>query len=102
MSKWQSETTGLESKEQLKSYRKDKWKGLLLQNNLDLDLYPWWTDEEKELEEKLWEEADKDYEKRKEDLSKALHKLEALKLPIYFQEIGVENQDIGVWLKLKR
>ena len=99
MSKWISETTGLESKAQLKSHRKDRWKGLLLQNSLDLEMYPWWTDEEKALERSLFAEADKDYEERKAKLKQEIKKLSKEDKAKYFQEIGETEQDIDIWLK---
>ena len=99
MSRWISETLDIESKEQLKSHRKDKWRGLLIQNGLDLDLYPWWTDEEKALEQTLWIEANKDYEERKVVLKTQIDKLSVKNADIYFQEIGIEKQDINIWLK---
>ena len=99
MNKWKSETLELESKEQLKSHRKDKWKGVLLQNNLDLEMYHWWANEEKILEQTLFIEADKDYEVRKLVLKSQIDKLSAENKLIYFKEIGVESQDINIWLK---
>ncbi len=99
MNKWKSETLDIESKEQLKSHRKDKWRGLLIQNGLDLELYPWWTQEEKDLERALWLEADKDYEERKLILKSQVDKLSVKNTDVYFQEIGIEKQDTNVWLK---
>ena len=99
MSKWKSETTELESKAQLKSHRKDKWKGLLLQNDLDLEMYPWWSDEEKIFERTLFAEADKNYEERKVKLKQELKKLSKENKTKYFQEIGEIEQDEDIWLK---
>jgi len=99
MSKWKSKTTDLESKEQLKSHRKDKWKGLLIQNNLDLEMYPWWTDEEKTLERTLFAAADVDYEERKLKLKQEIKELSIEDKVKYFQETGVDEQDIDIWLK---
>ena len=99
MSKWKSETTNLESKAQLKSHRKDKWKGLLLQNNLDLELYSWWTEEEKALERTLFAEADENYEERKLKLNQEIKNLSIEDKSKYFQEIGTAGQDADIWLK---
>ena len=97
--KWKSETFNIESKEQLKSYRKAMWMGLLLQNNLDLVFYPWWTNEEKDLELTLFVKADEDYETKKIELKQAIKKLSEENKTKYFQEIGVVKQDEDVWLK---
>jgi hypothetical protein len=101
VNKWKSETTGLESKEQLKAHRAHKWLGLLSQNNLDLFLTFWWTQEEKVLEQTLWVEADIDYEVRKQDLKKQLDLLTDSELSQYMEDIGISDigrSDISVWL----
>ena len=98
MSKWKSETTNLESKEQLKSHRKDMWRGLLLQNGLDIDLIPFWTQAEKDIEQNLWAQADVDYENRKAILKEQLKALSGDDLKIYFSEIGIAEQDVDTWL----
>ena len=99
MSRWKSETFNIESKEQLKSYRKDMWKGLLMQNGLDLEMYPWWTVDEIALESNLFSQADENYEERKLALKAKLEKLAPVYLIRYFDEIGVNEVLIEDWLK---
>ena len=94
-----SETFGFESKSQLKATRKGIWKGLLLRNGLDLEMYPWWTQEEKDLERILWIKADEDYETRKSKLKTQIDVLSVGDKAIYFKEIGIESQDTNIWLK---
>uniref|UniRef100_A0A6M3IX13 Uncharacterized protein n=1 Tax=viral metagenome TaxID=1070528 RepID=A0A6M3IX13_9ZZZZ len=53
---------------QLKATRKVIWLNLLADNNLDLDFYHWWTEDQKILERTLWEQADAEYEERKIEL----------------------------------
>jgi len=101
MSRWISETTELESKEQLKAHRKHMWLGLLLSNGLDEDLIPFWTQAEKDLELELWAKADANYENRKVVLKRQLEALDSKELGVYFSEIGVEVQDITKWLKVE-
>ena len=84
MNKWKSLSTGLESKEQLKAHRTHKWKGLLLQNNLDLFRAKWWTPTEEALELTLWDEANVDYETRKTDLKTKIKALKAADKKKYF------------------
>ena len=98
MSRWKSETLGLESKAQLQSHRKDKWRSLLLQNGLDVELIPFWTQTEKDIEQNLWTKADVDYENRKAILKEQLKALSGDDLKVYFSEIGVDEQDINTWL----
>lgn len=54
----------------LKQERADIWNGLLIHNGLDIRQYPWWTDEDKALEQKLWEQADRRYEGKRTELAK--------------------------------
>ena len=99
MSKWQSETTKLESKAQLKAHRRRIWNALLKTNSLFIEEYPWWTDEEKELERQLFTEADKDYEKRKKTLKSDIKKLPVNSQAIYFHDIGIDTAtNIDEWL----
>ena len=79
------------------------WRGLLIQNGLDIEMYPWWTEEEKALEQTLFIRADEDYETRKSEL--LLH-LQALRnaspefIKIYFGEIGIAPDTVlEDWLK---
>jgi len=97
--KFKSETFGLHSKLQLQAFRKQKWRALLGKNGLDKELIEWWTDDEKAIEAEAWKEADADYEIRKEALKNQLKQLDASTLEIYFNEIGVEPQDVDVWIK---
>ena len=102
MSKWKSETHGLPSKSQLKSYRFQKMNELLLDNDLDLKFYPFWSAAEIALEITLWEDADTNsvygYEKRKEVLRGQLAALDANELAVYFQEIGVPESSVEDYL----
>jgi len=99
MSPYISDTTGLESKAQLKAHRKHRWQGLLLQNGLDPDLQRWWTQEELDLEESLWEQADVEYEERKTALKAKLDKLAPAELDTYFTEIGVAKTSVADYLR---
>ena len=102
MDKWLSSSTGLESKEQLKSHRNDRWKGLLFQNNLDLLRALWWTPTEQALELTLWDEADIEYEDRKKALKAQIDKLKTADKEKYLVDIGCdENTDIDTWLDIK-
>ena len=102
MDKWISQSTGLESKEQLKSHRNDRWRGLLLKNNLDLLRAKWWTPEEDALELTLWDEADIEYEQRKKALKAQIDNLKTADKEKYLTEIGKEkDEDIDIWLNIK-
>uniref|UniRef100_A0A6M3K0Y5 Uncharacterized protein n=1 Tax=viral metagenome TaxID=1070528 RepID=A0A6M3K0Y5_9ZZZZ len=102
MNKWISQSTGLESKEQLKSHRNDRWRGLLLKNNLDLLRALWWTPTEQALELTLWNEADVEYEQRKVKLKADIDRLKQADKEKYLTEIGMgKDENIDTWLNIK-
>lgn len=96
--KFGSDIFNLPSKLWLKYNRKIKWRGLLLQNDLDLELSSWWSGDEKLLEQDLWVEADLDYDGRKVLLKEQLKALSKDDLKVYFSEIGIAEQDVDTWL----
>jgi hypothetical protein len=98
MSKWKSETFELESKSQLKAHRKHKFDELLMDNDLDLLNYSFWSQAEKDLEILLWKEADDAYEIRKDVLRPQLTALITNDLVKYFQEIGVPESSVEDYL----
>lgn len=53
------------NKKYLKARRKMIWKKKLANAGLDLEMYPWWSDEDKVVERGSWAEADTDYEAMK-------------------------------------
>ena len=98
LDKFYSATTELYSKLQLKEFRKQKWLGLLIQKGLDVQLAPFWTQVEKDLEVELWLLADAYYEELKAELKSNLEALPAEGLAAYWAEIGVEPQNLNEWL----
>lgn len=98
MNKWKSETTDLPSKAQVKQYRVHLWKVLCAQNNLSLELYPIWAEDEKAQARQLWSDTISDYNHRKAELKQALKSLSPEKQTKYFQEIGVNKQNVDDWL----
>ncbi|MDH5541978.1 MAG: hypothetical protein OEY64_03325 [Nitrospinota bacterium] len=94
MSKWESETTELESKAQLKRHRAHKIEELTFDNELSP-----WCDADKVKQAVLFAEADAEYEQRKANLKTAILELSASERSIYFTEIGVPTDtDVNVWL----
>ncbi len=94
MSKWKSETTGLESKRQLQSHRDDKLSELISDNRLSP-----WCDADKAKQIILFAEADVLYEERKSKLKTAIQNLSTAKRKLYFTEIGLPaNTDVNAWL----
>ena len=99
MTIWKSETTSLESKRQLQEHRKHYWKRLLVQNELDLDLYHWWTQASKDFERTLWTDADTSYEGKKSTLKTEIKKLAKEEKKQYFRDIKIdENTNEDTWL----
>jgi len=93
-----SDTFHLESKGQLQATRKMIWKKELAYRNLDHELWPYWTDEEKAKEREAFATADAEYEKRKTVLRCQLGSLSDPELDLYFEEIGAQRQDVAAWL----
>jgi len=79
---------GIESKEQLKSYRWDKFMGLMLKNNINIMQQSFWTEAEKAKEAELWAIADAEYEANKIALANILNSLSPEDLELYYKEIG--------------
>lgn len=98
MNKWISETTGLESKSQLKAHRIHKFNSLIKNVDLDMRFYPFFTQAEKDVETDIWNEADQDYEQRKVKLRAELNKLTAIERSKYFQEIEVTEKAVNDFL----
>ena len=98
MGKWGSEIVGLPSKEQLKAFRRQMLNQLMADDGLSLDEYPFWDDDTREAQVELFRQADSDYEERKADLRKSLNNLKAEERAVYFQEIGLDEQDPDEWL----
>jgi len=96
--KWNSESTGLESKAQLYQHRVHLWMGLCSQNDLDLRLYAIWTEADKTKAEQLWDNTLTYYNQRKNKLRQEIKKLSEENKTKYFQEIGVQKQDEDDWL----
>ena len=97
MSKWESKQ-GIESKSQLKAHRDHLMNRFLMENDLNLLQYPFWSQADKDLEATLWKEADNDYETRKVALRPLLNALSAEELTTYFQEIGVPENNVEDYL----
>lgn len=98
MSKWISESTGLESKEQLKAHRRHQLQDKLADVNLDLKMYPFWLQADKDLEATLWRQADADYESRKVTLTAQIDGLPVNDKTAYFNEIGVTEVTTAIYL----
>jgi|TARA_R100000750_G_C2319061_1_gene85581 hypothetical protein len=102
MSKWKSETFGLESKAQLKEHRENKLKELCSDNDLiRLNSFAW-TTAEIALQQALWDDSDNNvvygYEARKAVLRGQLTALATNDLVKYFQEIGVPESSVEDYL----
>lgn len=99
MAKDYSESTELDSKWQLREFRIQYWRSFLRKEGLDIRLFHWWTQEEKDLERTLWIKADEGYEANKLTLKTRLEKISPDRLKVYFKEIGVSPSLVADWLK---
>lgn len=98
ISKYIAPTSGLESKLQLKEFRKQHHAALLRLEQLDLLMHPFWSETDKAREAELFAEADIEYEKRKAQLKEKLVALSSKKLTLYFEEIEISKQALSTWL----
>lgn len=100
MSRWKSETTGLESKAQLKAHRKHRFNALIGETDLIFAQSYAYTTEERQLADNQWAEADEDYEERKARLRMALDSLSSVDKKKYFEEIGEAERPVNDYLPI--